>query len=88
MYPSVPTAIIARPSFGMFSKSQLAAYKSAVHYVNIKYTRLNRFLISTAHRHYESVCLDGQKSKDYQKLQMMAVDGIVTDFPDFISKDG
>lgn len=89
MYPSVPTAIIARPSFGMFSKSQLTAYKSAANYVNIKYTRLNRFMISTAHRHGLKVfAWTVRNKKTAEKLQMMAVDGIVTDFPDFISKDG
>ncbi|MFT7819640.1 glycerophosphodiester phosphodiesterase [Bacillus siamensis] len=89
MYPSVPTAIIARPSFGRFSRSQLNAYKSAVHYVNIKYTRLNRFLISTAHKHGLKVfAWTVRNQKTAEKLQMMEVDGIVTDFPDFISKDG
>ncbi|MEH7663593.1 glycerophosphodiester phosphodiesterase family protein, partial [Bacillus velezensis] len=83
------SVIIARRSFVMFYKSPLADYKSAVNYVNIKYTRLNRFLISTAHRHGLKVfAWTVRNQKTAEKLQMMAVDGIVTDFPDFISKDG
>ncbi|MBT2573987.1 glycerophosphodiester phosphodiesterase [Bacillus sp. ISL-51] len=89
MYPSVPTAIITRPSFGMFSRSQLDAYKSVANYVNIKYTRLNRFLISTAHKNGLKVfAWTVRNQKTAAKLQDMAVDGIVTDYPDFITKGG
>ncbi|MCP6682540.1 glycerophosphodiester phosphodiesterase [Bacillus nakamurai] len=88
MYPSVPTAIITRPSFGMFSKNQLNAYKSIANYVNIKYTRLNRYLISSARKNGLKVfAWTVRDQKTAAKLQDM-VDGIVTDYPDFISKGG
>lgn len=89
MYPSVPTAIITRPSLGMFSRNQLNAYKSVANYVNIKYTRLNRFLISSAHKNGLKVfAWTVRNQKTAAKLQDMAVDGIVTDYPDLISKGG
>ncbi|MCC9022605.1 glycerophosphodiester phosphodiesterase [Bacillus nakamurai] len=88
MYPSVPTAIITRPSFGMFSQNQLNAYKSVANYVNIKYTRLNRYLISSARKNGLKVfAWTVRDPKTAAKLQDM-VDGIVTDYPDFISKGG
>ncbi|MCY8944730.1 glycerophosphodiester phosphodiesterase [Bacillus atrophaeus] len=88
LYPSIPTAVIARPSFGRLTRNQLNVYQSCADYANIKYTRLNRLLISSVHKHGLKVfawTIRDQKTAD--KLQSMAVDGIVTDYPDFTLKD-
>ncbi|MCY7782248.1 MULTISPECIES: glycerophosphodiester phosphodiesterase [unclassified Bacillus (in: firmicutes)] len=89
LYPSIPTAVITRPNFGMLSRNQLKACQSIANYVNIKYTRLNRLMIASVHKSGLKVfawTVNNQKAA--AKLQAMGVDGIVTDYPDFIKKDG
>ncbi|MCY8927838.1 glycerophosphodiester phosphodiesterase family protein [Bacillus subtilis] len=89
LYPSIPTAIITRPNFGMLSRNQMKAFRPFANYVNIKYTRLNRLMIGSVHKNGLTIfawTVNNQKTA--AKLQAMGVDGIVTDYPDFIIKDG
>ncbi|MEG7381253.1 glycerophosphodiester phosphodiesterase family protein [Bacillus subtilis] len=89
LYPSFPTAVIIRPNFGLLSRQQLKTCQSLANYVNIKYTRLNRLMIASAHKNGLKVfawTVNNQNTA--AKLQAIGVDGIVTDYPDFIKKDG
>ncbi|WP_339236389.1 glycerophosphodiester phosphodiesterase family protein [Bacillus sp. FSL K6-1012] len=89
LYPSIPTAVITRPNFGMLSRNQLKACKAFANYINIKYTRLNRLMIASAHKNGLKVFAWTVKhQKTAAKLQAMGVDGIVTDYPDYVLKDG
>ncbi|MGG3574327.1 glycerophosphodiester phosphodiesterase family protein [Bacillus gobiensis] len=90
MFPSIPTALLVRPRFGMISKKRLRSYKSFVGYVNPKYTLVNPNLIRAIHQAgLKSFVWTLRSKKAIERISKLPIDGVITDYPDyFIGRDG
>ena len=67
------------------SQMKLLSFKP--HGVGVKYKKIKKSLISEIHNNEQIIyAWTVNKLKDYKKLIALGVDGIITDYPDIISK--
>lgn len=84
MYPSIPTAVLIRPRFGMLPRARLRQIAEFARYVSLKATMVSPFLIKSIHScDLKALAWTVNGEKTGRRLKSWKIDGIITDYPDY-----
>ncbi len=86
LLPAIPIGVLVknRPINGIPNKD-LYSFSSFATYVNPKITMVNRRLLRRIHRHgFKTIIWTVKKKKDAKRLKHLQINGIVSDYPDFL----
>lgn len=89
LYPSIPSAVLIKPRFGMVPRSRLRHIASFAGYVSVKHTMLSSFLIESIHSYdLKAFAWTVNGPKTGRRLESWKIDGLITDYPDYFKKEG
>jgi glycerophosphoryl diester phosphodiesterase len=86
LLPSVPLGVLIKNlAVNGISTKDLQSFSDYVSYVNPKITMVNKRLIKRIHQHgFKTIIWTVKKKNEAKVLSRIGVDGIVSDFPDYI----
>jgi glycerophosphoryl diester phosphodiesterase len=86
LLPDVPIGILVKNSVvNGLSTKDLKSFSSYASYVNPKITMVNKRLLKRIHHHgFKTIIWTVKKKKDIRILKQFKIDGVISDYPDFL----